>query len=298
MKKITAPGIYDLPIDVYHDEPCAWPSIGSGGLREILDCPAKYWFGSPLNPKRQRPDKEPWSIGKAAHDFILEGDEVFRARNYVMPEDANLHREADRELRDEAVAAGLTVISHDQFQAIRAMRAALSAHEFAANAFKGGDIERSLVWQDEETGVWLRCRPDLLPTAMQFIPDYKTAASAKPADFMRQCWNLGYHQQAALYLDGIEAVTGHRPESFFFVVQEKAPPYVVTCVVLDDVAIGWGRIQNRKAIHTFADCLAADRWPGYETDVVEGSLPIFAERELERLHERGAFEPETKEQAA
>ena len=238
------------------------------------------------------------SIGKAVHDLILEGEAAFRKRNFVLGADVDLRTKAGKAVRDKAIDAGKTIIRHDEFAIITAMYEALMAHDFAANAFKGGDIEKSLVWQDDETGVWLRCRPDLLPTAMRFIPDYKTAASAKPADFMRQCWNLGYHQQAALHLDGIEAVTGHRPESFFFVVQEKAPPYVVTCVVLDDVAIGWGRIQNRKAIHTFADCLAADRWPGYETDVVEGSLPIFAERELERMHERGAFEPETKEQAA
>ena len=103
--------------------------------------------------------------------------------------------------------------------------------------------------------------------------------------------------QSALYVDGIEAVTGAKPLSVYFVVQEKTPPYVVTCIALDSVAIEWGRIQNRKAIHEFARCLETGKRPGYADDVVEMALPIYAERELERLHEHGRFDTEEEKAA-
>lgn len=295
---IDKPGIYDLTIDEYVADPCAMPSISSHGLRMILnECPAKYWWNSPLNPQMPDVDKDAWRIGRAAHVLLLE-PELFRAQIHVMDEGVNFTTKAARAERDEAIEAGKTVIKHEQYEIIEAMRDALAAHPFAGAAFRNGKPEQSLVWQDNETGVWLRCRPDFLPNAIRHIPDYKTAASSKPEDFRKQAWNLGYHMQAALYLDGIEAVTGAEAKSFFFVVQEKQPPYVVTCIALDPISIEWGRVMNRKAIHIFADCLKSGRWPGYADEVVEVELPHWAEAELQRQHEAGRFDTSRKEQAA
>lgn len=286
--KITAPGIYDLPADVYHADPCAAPSIGSSGLRMLLnECPAKFWHQH-INPERERFDKDVWRIGRAAHTLLLQPDH-FHAEIHVLSEDCNLRTNDGKAERDEAIKAGKTVIRHDDFLAIANMVDALKAHDIAGASFVNGQPERSLFWQDEETGVWLRCRPDFLPTALRHIPDYKTAASAKPAKFIRAAYDFGYHMQAAHYLDGIEAVTGRRPDSFYFVVQEKTAPYIVTCLTLDPGAIEWGQIQNRKAIHLFADCLASDHWPGYEADVVEMPLPGYAEAELMRQDTAGKF---------
>ena len=297
--KITEPGIYDLTMAEYHDEPCAEPSISSSGLRTLLnDCPALYWWSSPMNPKRPIVEKKHFSLGKAAHDFDLVGLEQFLVTNYVLAEDCNLRTKAGKAERDEALADGLNVISYGDFETVKAMRAALHAHEFAAASFTDGLAERSLVWRDAETGVMLRCRPDWLPTALRHIPDYKTAISAKPRDFARRVWEFGYHMQAALYLDGIAAVTGERPLSFYFVVQEKTAPYLVTCITLDATAIEWGRIQNRAAIHRFATCLETDEWPGYARDVVETPLPGYAENELTIAHEHGRFDVLDPEKAA
>lgn len=298
MTAIDKPGIYDLTLDEYHNDPCGMPSISSHGMRAILnECPAKYWWKSPMNPEREELDKDAWRIGRAAHVLHLE-PELFRQQIHVMGEGVNFQTKAAREERDAAMDEGKTVIKADQFETIKAMKQALAEHEFAGAAFRNGDPEKSLIWQDFETGVWLRCRPDWLPKAIRHIPDYKTAVSSKPADFQRQAFNLGYHMQAAHYLDGIEAVTGTAPKSFFFVVQEKTPPYVVTCVALDPIAIEWGRIQNRKAIHIFAECLRTGKWPGYASDVVEMPLPYFAEAELQRQHEAGRFDTSKKDEAA
>lgn len=295
---IDTPGIYDLTLAEYLAEPCASPSISSHGLRMIDgECPAKYWWNSPLNPEQPEIESKPLSFGKAAHDWLLMGD-AFLETIHVLGADCNLRTNAGKAERDGAKEAGKTVIKADEFETVKAMHAALNAHEFAGAAFRNGQAEKSLVWKDKETGVWLRCRPDWLPAAIRHIPDYKTTISSKPEDFRKQAWNLGYHMQAALYLDGIEAVTGTEPKSFFFVAQEKEPPYVVTCIALDPISIEWGRIQNRKAIHTFAECLASGKWPGYASEVVEVELPHWAEADLQRRHEAGRFEVNRKEQAA
>ena len=297
---ISAPGVYDLTPEQYHDsEPCASPSISSSGLREIENkCPAKYWWNSPLNPDRPKKQKREWSIGIAAHDLILQGDRFFD-RNHVLGQDVKLTTKDGRAEKKDAEAAGMNVIKHEDFLAIKAMRDELFAHEFAGAAFTNGRAEQSLIWQDEETGVWLRCRPDWLHDVPIHIPDYKTAVSAEPMEFMRQVWNLGYYMQAALYLDGIDAVMGCQPQSFYFIVQEKEPPYVVQCVALEPIDIEWGRAKNRRAIRLFADCLERDHWPGYSSDVRQMGLPLYAQYELQRQHDAGRFDyPTSKEEDA
>ena len=297
--KISGPGIFDIPFDEYLADPCAEPSGNSHGLCTLLnECPAKYWVDSPLNPEWEKPEtKKHFDFGHAAHDLILHGHAHFNARTHVLGEDCNLRTNDGKAERDGAMEAGKTVITYDDWQAVLGMKRALDAHEFASQAFVGGRAEQTLVHRDRETGVLLRSRLDWLPNAPLYIPDYKTARSAKPLDFQRDIANYSYHMQAAFYLDAIEAVTGDTPRSFYFVVQEKTPPYLVTCVALDDIAIGWGRIQNRKAIHEFARCLEADEWPGYAEDVVEMSLPYFAEVRLQEAHNLGRFDTSESEAA-
>lgn len=292
-KLISEPGIYDIPPEVYHGQPCVEPSIGSSGLRMLLnECPAKYWFHSPLNPDRPPEEsKVHFSIGKTANDLLLHGEEWFWGHNHVLGYET-LQTKAAKAEKVEAEEAGKNVINKKQWAEIQAMTEAFAEHPFASAAFMSGRSEPSLFWQDRETGVWLRCRPDFLPSALRHIPDYKTAASAKPEDFKRSIYNYGYHMQAALYLDGIENVTGTKPQSFYFVVQEKEAPYIVTCQAVEQIAVDWGRIQNRKAIHLFAECLEKNEWPGYARDVIEVGLPFYAEMELQRQHEAGRFDVE------
>ena len=297
-RAIAEPGIYDLSLAEYLADPCAVPSISSHGLRQLLnECAAKYWWKSALNPDRPAIETKPMNFGKAAHDWLLVG-ETFLETIHVLSDSCNLQTKAGKAERDTAKAAGKVVIKAAEFETVKAMHAALQAHEFAGAAFRNGQPEKSLIWQDRETGVWLRCRPDFLPAAIRHIPDYKTAVSSQPEAFRKQAWNLGYHMQAALYLDGIEAVTGTAPKSFFFVVQEKEPPYVVTCIALDPIAIEWGRIQNRKAIATYAECLRTGKWPGYANEVVQVELPYWAEADLMRQHEAGKFDTSKKDEAA
>jgi hypothetical protein len=287
---IAEPGIYDVPADLYHAEPCAEPSIGAGGLHTILtECPALYRHGSALNPDRPAFDTRAYLFGRAAHLLLLEPQRFF-ATTEILPHGFRANTDAGKARLGKARREGKTVIlKMAEFETLVAMKQAVMDHDFAGLAFLEGLPERTLVWRDAETGVLLRCRPDFLPAVQSHIPDYKTAASARPDRFIRDAYAFGYHMRAAHYLDGIAAVTGIRPASYFFVVQEKTPPYLVTCVTLDKSAIEWGRIQNRKAVHLFADCLAADRWPGYADEVVELALPGWAEQELMRRDTAGDF---------
>jgi len=283
---ITTPGIYpDIPGEDYHGrEICDGPSISASGLKQVLDCPVKYWWNSPLNP--QRPDEKrtkALSLGAAAHDLLLL-EEGWQSRYFVVPDGFSAaHTKKWADLMPEyeaAVARGATILTAKQHETVLAMHAALQDHKTACAALSNGVPEQTLAWKDKETGVWLRCRPDFLPNKLTLIPDYKTAADASAKAFQKAVWDHRYHMQAALYLDGIEAVTGTRPRSFFFVVQEKEPPYLVEIYALSERALWAGQIMMRKAVQRFADCLSTDRWPGYNEEVVTLDLPAWADREV------------------
>ena len=144
-----------------------------------------------------------------------------------------------------------------------------------------GESEVTLAWQDKETGVWLRARPDFLPHKRRIIPDLKTAADGAPRAFGRAIANFGYHQSAALYSDGIKAIFGHLPTHWVHVVMEKEPPHVVSLYELPGEDIERGRWLNRKAIRLFAECLSTGRWPGYSDEPSQIGLPGWERKRLD-----------------
>lgn len=286
---ITAPGAYP-GIDTldYHRNPdlLPGPSISSSGLKTIMSkSPRHFWWNSPLNPERPAEnDASHFAMGKAAHDLLLLS-ERWPECYHVLPAGFSWASSRTKNFTDDQLAAlaareeGKVLLKADEAETVEAMAAALRANPFAAAALSNGESEVTLAWQDEETGVWLRARPDFLPNVVRgtgdtrAVPDLKTAADASPRAFQRAIANFGYHQSAALYADGIKAVFGLHPTHWVHVVMEKEPPHVVALYELPGEDIERGRWLNRKAIRRFADCLSADKWPGYSDDVSACGLP-------------------------
>lgn len=297
MALITEPGRYSgIPIEAYHgaDEICPGPSISSSGLKMLDLCPIKYWLQSPLNPEREpRKTTRALNVGKAAHDLLGLGD-AWPDAYWIEPEDyhrGHTNKWADAIAEEQAaLESGCTVLSFKDHQTVQAMAARLRKNEMADALFDGGEAEVTIAWQDKETGVWLRVRPDWLPHAGRFIPDYKTCEDASPTAFQRAIDNYGYHCSAALYLEGLEQALDLRPEAFMFVAQEKSAPHIVQVYQLDETARSWGAALNRRAIRKFADCLHHDRWPGYGRDIEMVDLPAYRLADLDKQASAGLLE--------
>lgn len=268
---IAEPGVYDLP----HVDYLAEPSLSHSGARRILPpgCPAKfrYWADHPPEPTPV------FDLGHGAHKLILgAGPEL------VVVDADDWRTKAAREAKAEAHAAGLTPLLVAEHEQIQAMAAALREHPIAGSLFRPGEgwPEASLFWRDLQTGVMLRGRLDWLPernNGRMILPDYKTTRSADPERLQRAIADYGYHTQGAWYLDGVRALELADDAAFVLVMQEKDPPYLVTVAEPDAAALRIGRYLNRQAIDLYADCLAADAWPGFSDDVELVSLPYYME---------------------
>src|SRR5207237_1068569 len=233
----------------------------SGAWILAEDCPAKFLWRSPWNPLWEGEEKSEFDLGTAAHLAVLEADQ-FSARTCLV-DAADYRTNKARELRDQARAEGKVPLLFWQHDVVRAIAGSIRAHPIAREAFANGIPEATLTWRDAETGLPCKARVDWLPTHRRWLIDLKSAASANPLVWRDQAYRLGYHARAAWYLDGAEAVTGQRPDEYWFVVVEKEPPYLVSVIAFDEAALDWGRAVNHRACALFARAVAVGEWPGY-----------------------------------
>lgn len=111
------------------------------------------------------------------------------------------------------------------------------------------------------------------------IIDWKTTSleNPKPENFERQIVDFGYHISAAMYQFLDHELTG-RWRKFFWIVQEKQPPYDFT--IIDAARWAWdvntvngqqvieagpGAILFMKLLETHLICLERNEWPGYSS---------------------------------
>jgi hypothetical protein len=288
MQRITEPGSYAMPHEVYHSDCCDGPSLSSTGARLLVQkCPAVY------RHLQDNPEvKEEFDIGNATHLLVLQPD-VYRTKVAELPFQNYRAQEACA-ARDEARAVGLIPLTIPQQNQVHAMRAALLADDIARHAFRG-EVEQSLFARDPDyPGIWLKCRPDI---RAGYLVDVKTTTDVEPGAFERAIGNYGYHQQAAWYRMVVEMVLGERPKGFYFLAVQKSPPYLVETMRLDEEAMAWGDILNRRARSIFHWCCAHDRWPSYRARItgpsvaIDVGLPAWHLRELQRRLEAGELEP-------
>jgi hypothetical protein len=291
--KIKDAGVYDMPIEAYHGDCCVLPSISSSGLRKIdSQSPAHYFDSSYLNPNRDTSSEEKaeFILGRAAHMLLL-GESGFKEKFVLRPDEApdgrawNGNNNSCKEWLKQARASGKTVILKSDLEIIQGMAKSLAQDPLVQSGILNGEVERSLIWKDGETGVYLKARPDALPCYADLVSDLKTIASADRRSLQYALDDHAYHVQLALVWEGMKAVLGRTlsDEDFVLVFVEKRRPYCVNVAPIDPRAIYYGRCIIRRAVRKFADCLSTDKWPGYETS---GETLGLSKRSLEWLEQQ------------
>jgi len=271
MAAITTPGLYRMDAAAYHADPCPKPSLSQSGAKTLLDKTPAHYLHERHNPQPPTPAQ---AMGAAAHMLVLEGKNV--EDDYaVIPTGTDGRTKRGKEVRAELEATGLPLIREEEVQATRDMADALTHHATARRLLEDGRAELAGFWRDETHGIWCRMRPDYLPRRLPWISDYKTCEDANPAAISKALARWRYDMQASWYLDGMETL-GKPMEKFVFIFQEKAAPHAITVAALDDDAITRGRRAMARARQTFAECRAADAWPGYPDQVHVVGLPAWA----------------------
>lgn len=286
---ITEPGIYyGLPADVYHAQH-SWLSWSR--MKNLIPPLTPAHFKAALDQPDDR--KRHFDLGKVVHRLVLgDGDdfEVVQALNkQKQPYDATDYTTVSAKAdRDRIYSAGNVPILRHELDQAEAMATTVQAHPTASRLFINGQPEVSIFWVDAETGVKCRARLDWLPDPIagqrMVVPDLKTTStSAAPQEFAKAAANFGYYGQDTHYSDGIQALTGHRP-AFLFVAVETTAPHLVGVSQLtdrDDRRLARGVVDHCRRL--YAECVAADRWPGHSDNVADLHLPQWLHYNLEEV---------------
>ena len=274
----------NIAMETYHDNCCPGPSVSGSTLWTLHDsCPAKaqaqHYLGSGASEDEPEgeDETEAKAFGTIAHTYLIEGKEAFNARYAVKPDGMNFSTKEGKAWKAEH--ADRQIVTFKVYEKITGMALGIAANPAAHSAFSEGEPEVTAVVQDPETKLWLKARPDYLRPGLAI--NYKTTRNASRERWMRDAWNLGYSVSAALCVDVLKAL-GHDAH-YAFITQEKVPPYLCAVRVLSDDFLQGGRMIYRRALQRFADCLAADKWPGFADGVETIPLPPWADRTLANM---------------
>jgi hypothetical protein len=287
-KPISAPGIFsNVPSAIYHGpDLCIRPSISSSGLRTIFtDSPMQYWIHSPYNPNRlPEEDSRAFVVGRAAHHLCL-GEADFKKHFIVRP--AEYPDQKTGELKKWTRAAGyckareaewaddmnLDILTPEELETIKGIAGIqpwqkglddsglMNSAVVRAGALQGL-VEHTVVAIDKETGVFIKARPDVIPTASREAGDFKTTQSVQPYKLQQTLDDLRYDMQGEIVSRCLEQAADFRLTNFALIFAAKKEPHEVAVRELKPYDLDESAKDNQTAIRTFALCMERGKWPG------------------------------------
>ncbi|EKA5858017.1 exodeoxyribonuclease VIII, partial [Escherichia coli] len=253
------PGIYyGISNENYH----AGPGVSKSQLDDIADTPALYLWrkNAPVDTTKTKT----LDLGTAFHCRVLEPEE-FSNRFIVAPEfnrRTNAGKEEEKAFLMECASTGKTVITAEEGRKIELMYQRVMALPLGQWLVESaGHAESSIYWEDPETGILCRCRPDKIIPEFHWIMDVKTTADIQR--FKTAYYDYRYHVQDAFYSDGYEAQFGVLPTFVFLVASTtvECGRYPVEIFMMGEEAKLAGQQEYHRNLRTLADCLNTDEWP-------------------------------------
>ncbi|EGA9493744.1 exodeoxyribonuclease VIII [Salmonella enterica] len=264
------PGIYyDIPNEAYH----AGPGVSKSQLDDIADTPAIYLWrkNAPVDTEKTKS----LDTGTAFHCRVLEPEE-FSKRFIIAPEfnrRTSAGKEEEKTFLEECARTGRTVLTAEEGRKIQLMYQSVMALPLGQWLVESaGYAESSVYWEDPETGILCRCRPDKIIPEFHWIMDVKTTADIQR--FRTAYYDYRYHVQDAFYSDGYRAQFGEIPTFVFLVASTttECGRYPVEIFMMGEEAKLAGQREYRRNLQTLAECLNNDEWPAIKTL----SLPRWA----------------------
>jgi exodeoxyribonuclease VIII len=249
-----------LSNEEYHAD----PAVSASHLHQVARSGQHYWARY-VDPNRQpvRPTAA-MTTGSLVHCAVLEPNEL--SKRYGIAPDRRTR--AGKEAAAEMQANGIEPVSEADMLLAENMARAVHHHPYAAELLSAGKPETSIWWDDPQTGLRCKCRPDWINGST--CVDLKTTTDASPKGFAKSVAGFRYHVQDAHYLAcGLF-------DQFIFIAVEKEAPFAVGVYELDADAFAEGQRLRDRDLQRIANCRAMAAWPGYGDELQILSLPGWA----------------------
>ena len=248
--------IRELTNEEYH----ACEGISASAIKVLLKCPQIFHYKYILGNRDE--ETKAMRIGTALHTLILE-PHLFLNNHAILdsvPRKGSKNYDAMMDLCGDK-----TWVHKDEHAELLEMAKSLKAYEkFDLIFSRDGKAEQSIFWEDEDTGILLKSRPDFINYKVEIIFDLKTASDASRSEFSKSKMNYGTYIQAYMQQAAVEAITGKKCPVVHVVVEKNAP-YPVACYQVTEAELGMGEFQLKKALQYYSDCERIGRWRGYTT---------------------------------
>ena len=292
MGKAIEPGFYP---DVSYDEYASWDAVNHTKLSGFLNTPAhaRWLF---LNDKPPTPAKE---FGWLSHIAILEPHRL-DAELAVRPDVDGRTKEGKpileafkEKMKPGGEYAGRKMVTEEDRDRLRNIVTNVYQHETAREYLTGpGHNEVSIAWIDQETSLPCKARLDRVavvskmpgvtfaPSSSQFMIVIDVKNIGEPASLRnveRAIFNYNYASQAAMYLEGLQAIyPADEMRPFVWIVPEMDPPHLVRLFTPNPDLLEWGRQRWHNWLRQYAECKRSGNWPGWDSGIEEASLPPWA----------------------
>lgn len=233
-----------------------------------------------LEYRRDHPREETRAlrVGTLIHCALLEPEQL-AARYVVQPDFGDLRTKVAKATREEwrsTVPETAEIVDADEHALALRVADAARAHPAVRDLLRGGRAEEVVEWHDDATG--LRCKGRLDYIAPRWLCDLKSTRAETLGELAREIAGRLYHGQIAFYLDG--AIAARKLDALssqaFLIALQTVEPFDVIPVRIQVADLERGRALYRSLLRKYAECRAAEWWPGLAPGVVDLSLPEWA----------------------
>ena len=255
------------PADVYHQK--AKENLSSHQLIDFIKCPQLY---------RQKklgiivePESAAFSIGRAAHTLILEGDEKFKAEyaigGPINPKTQRPYGDKTNKFKEWAKEQNKPVVSFDDALTLECLKNGFDSNAQAKRLVNDGVAEG--VIRTNLFGMESQIRVDWF-SPDEGIIDLKTSRDLDSfeADAMR----FKYINQLAFYQEVIYRETGILAPVHIIAVEKKAP-FRCGVWLLENRDLAIANYENIEAMKRLRACQISNKWPT-DYDAVRRLKPV------------------------
>lgn len=262
-------------------------AFSSGLAHRILSqSPLHAWTDSPWNPSRARDDSDAADIGTYAHAMLLEGEHS----NLAIVEADDWRTKAAKEQRDAARAEGKLPILARKIGEVEKMvsvaKSFIGGCEIAT-IFDDGAAEQTIVFEDN--GLLCKARPDWLNKERSIGLSYKTTPGSAAPDSWIRTQLPGYDMGIVFYERAINAALGIEDAAVITLVQEQKAPWSCCLIGLSPAWSALAKGKLNTAIATWAECLNADKFPGYPPRICWAEPPAYLMAQAQEMEEQNVF---------
>lgn len=266
-------GLLRISNEAYHSGPGISKSHLDDIAPELGMTPKHYWHRH-INPDYVRPEEtDATRLGTAIHTALLEPDDlgktVIRGLDLQRRSTADKYAWAEFEQKNQ----GKLILKAQDFDRVVQIRDAIMRHPFVGPLIRRGKSEQSFYTIDRETGLLVKCRPDYMDDAGEFILDVKSTESASTAAFGKSIANYRYDVQPPWYEDILTNLYGERPKYWIFLAIEKDAPFCCNPIYATDDMRRIGREKARRDLDLIAHCQATGQWPDFATGFNRAEMP-------------------------